>query len=93
MSTPELIMRRRWASLSVAQRATITAQVEAARSAVRLRKWSLTTERCYCAWIRRYGVWLALSPDARAAADSTDRTHPSTRGVHVRASVEALAIA
>lgn len=69
----EVIMRRRWLSLSEPQRATITAQVEATRTAVRLRKWSLTTERCYCAWVRRYGVWLALSAEARSAPDSTAR--------------------
>lgn len=73
MTSTELVMRRRWATLSVAQRATITAQIDATRAAVRLRKWSLATERCYCAWVRRYAVWLALSPEARALADSTAR--------------------
>lgn len=79
------INRVRWLRLTQKQRDQITAQIEASRADIRARKWTLTTERSYCMWIRRYGLWLALSSDARAAADST-------RGVHVRASVEALAL-
>lgn len=63
----------RWLRLSPKQREVINAQVEATRADVRLRKWSLTTERCYCAWVRRYGIWLALAPEARACADATAR--------------------
>ncbi len=73
MRPHEIVGRRRWLALSEGQRAAIGAQVEATRTAVRLRKWSLTTERCYCGWLRRYGVWLALAPAARDAADSTER--------------------
>ena len=65
--------RRRWLSLSAAQQAQITQQVEAMRADVRLRKWSYATERCYCRWVWRYGLWLALSPAARQAADATAR--------------------
>lgn len=71
MSTP--ISKIRWLQLTEKQQKQITEQVEATRSDVRFRKWSLTTERCYCAWVRRYGIWLALSPDARACADATAR--------------------
>lgn len=67
------ITRVRWLRLTENQRAAITVQVEATRADVRQRKWSLTTERCYCSWVRRYGIWLALSTDARAAADATAR--------------------
>jgi integron integrase len=62
-----------WLTLSARTREQIHAQVEAMRSAVRLRKWSLATERCYCAWVRRYGVWLAVTPAARTAPDATAR--------------------
>ena len=65
--------RRRWLSLSAAQQAQITQQVEAMRADVRLRKWSYATECCYCRWVWRYGLWLALSPAARQAADATAR--------------------
>ena len=67
------IARVRWLQLSQKQRNVIMAQIEAARSDIRLRKWSIATERSYCMWVRRYGVWLALNPDARTAADSTSR--------------------
>lgn len=40
--------------------ASINSQVEATRTAVRLRKWALATERSYCAWVRRYGIWVCL---------------------------------
>lgn len=63
----------RWLRLTEKQREIITAQIEATRADIRLRKWSLTTERTYCAWVRRYGIWLALSPDARAALDASAR--------------------
>ena len=63
----------RWLRLKPAQRKAIDEQIEATRQDVRLRKWSFTTERCYCAWVRRYAIWLALSPEARAAVDSTAR--------------------
>lgn len=64
---------RRWLTLTARQRVTITEQIEATCADIRLRKWSLATERCYCSWVRRYALWLVLSPDARAAADSTAR--------------------
>lgn len=67
------ITRIRWLRLSEKQRKQIDAQIEAMRTDIRLRKWSFTTERCYCWWIRRFGIWLALSPEARTAADPSDR--------------------
>ena len=70
---PPSITRIRWLKLTPKQQAAITAQIEAARADIRARKWTLTTERSYCMWVRRYGIWLALSPDARAASDSTAR--------------------
>lgn len=73
MSLPATMTRVRWLRLSEAQRARIMEQIEATRVEIRVRKWSLATERCYCAWVRRYGIWLALSPEARSAIDSTDR--------------------
>jgi integron integrase len=63
----------RWLRLSELQRAAITQQIEATRADIRLRKWSLGTERSYCMWVRRYGVWLALAPEARAAPDASAR--------------------
>lgn len=65
--------QRLWLTLGPKARASIRAQYEAARAAIRLRKWSLATERTYCAWVRRYGVWLAASPAERAEADRTSR--------------------
>ena len=65
--------RIRWLRLLPLQRDKITAQIEATRAAVRERKWSMATERCYCGWVRRYGLWLALSPAARTAIDATAR--------------------
>lgn len=65
--------RARWLRLSEKQRQTITSQGEAVRADIRLRKWSLGTERSYCAWVRRFGIWLALCPDARIAPDATAR--------------------
>jgi len=59
--------------LSPAAAAQIAAQVEACRAAIRLRKWSLATERSYCAWICRYGHYLATTPAARALPDSAAR--------------------
>lgn len=64
---------KRWNSLGPKARASIFAQMEEARAVIRLRKWSLATERSYCAWVRRFGVWLALSPEARGLPDSTAR--------------------
>lgn len=69
----------RWLRLTEKQRASITLQVESTRADIRQRKWSVTTERSYTMWVRRYGVWLALSQSARTAPDAT-------------ASVEALAV-
>lgn len=71
MSTP--ISTLRWLRLSEKQRGQITEQVEATRADVRFRKWSIATERCYCAWVRRYGIWLALSAEARTCPDATAR--------------------
>lgn len=51
MRPHEIVFRRRWVALSDGQRGAISAQIEATRTAVRLRKWSLTTERCYCGWV------------------------------------------
>lgn len=67
------IHRIRWLRLSPRQREQIDAQVEATRADIRLRKWALTTERSYCMWVRRFGVWLAMSPEAKTAVDSTAR--------------------
>lgn len=67
------INRARWLRLKQVQRDIISAQIEATRTDIRLRKWSLSTERTYCMWVRRYGLWLALSPDARTAPDATAR--------------------
>lgn len=82
------------------QREAIGAQIEATRADIRLRKWSLATERSYCMWVRRYGIWLAMSPDARTAPDSTARvtaflrqlvTGPSPRsGTTVKQALNAL---
>lgn len=65
--------QRLWLTLGPKARASIYAQVEATRAGVRVRKWALATERSYCAWVRRYGVWLATQAEARAAVDSTER--------------------
>lgn len=69
----ESITRIRWRKLTPKQQAVISAQVEDTRAAIRLRKWSLGTERSYCMWVRRYGIFLALTPAAKSAVDSTDR--------------------
>lgn len=66
-------IRVQWHNLHPKQRAAISEQIEATRAGVRLRKWSLTTEHCYCAWVRRYGIWLASTPEARTARDATER--------------------
>lgn len=71
MSTP--ISEIRWLRLSPKQQEIISAQIEATRADIRQRKWLLTTERCYCAWVRRYGIWLAMSKEARACPDATAR--------------------
>lgn len=63
----------RWLKLSQRQREQIEAQASATRDAIRLRKWSFATEKCYRAWVFRYGAWLATTPQARAAIDSTER--------------------
>jgi integron integrase len=73
MNSTDDINRVRWLRLTPPQREKITAQIEATRAAIRQRKWSLATERCYCAWVRRYGLWLVLSPEARSAPDATGR--------------------
>ena len=73
MTDTATMTRLRWQRLASKQRDVISAQVEATRADIRLRKWSLATERSYCAWVRRYGLWLALSPEARSAADATAR--------------------
>jgi integron integrase len=65
--------QRLWLILGPKPRAQIKAQVEATREAVRLRKWSLGTERSYCAWVRRFGVWIIATPAARSAPDATAR--------------------
>jgi integron integrase len=67
------ITRVRWLRLTPGQRTAIDVQIEAARADIRLRKWSLATERCYCMWVRRYGIWLVMSPEVRALPDSTAR--------------------
>lgn len=66
-------MRARWLKLSDRKREQITAQIEATRADIRMRKWSYETEKCYCGWVRRYGIWLAMAPEARTAEDSTAR--------------------
>lgn len=63
----------RWLKLPKKQRDQITAQAEATRDSIRLRKWSLATERCYRAWVFRYGAWLASEDEARSAPDATAR--------------------
>jgi integron integrase len=65
--------RIRWLRLTAKQQAAIEAQIEATRSDIRVRKWALTTERSYTMWVRRYGIWLAMSPEARTAPDATAR--------------------
>jgi integron integrase len=65
--------RIRWMRLTPRQQAAIETQIEATRADIRVRKWSLTTEKAYTMWVRRYGIWLAMSPEAREAADSTAR--------------------
>ncbi len=67
------VARRRWLSLGEKQRAAITTEIENTRAEIRLRKWSLATEKCYCAWVRRFGLWLVLAPGARGLPDSTAR--------------------
>lgn len=67
------VTRIRWLRLTQKQQAGISAQIEATRADIRLRKWSLTTERSYCAWVRRYAIWLVLAPEGRGAPDSTAR--------------------
>jgi integron integrase len=73
MTPYSAVLHRRWLQLSDKQRAAVSSEIEHTRAAIRLRKWSLATEKCYCAWVRRYGVWLALCPEARTAPDSTAR--------------------
>jgi integron integrase len=74
MNTRRLSKAQRiFLTLGPKAQASISAQVEAMRSAVRVRKWSLGTERSYCMWVRRYGVWLAAAPAANGCADSTAR--------------------
>jgi len=73
MSYPQSPSAKRWLLLSARQQAAISAQIEATRADIRLRKWQLGTERSYCMWVRRYGIWLALSPEAKACADATAR--------------------
>jgi len=65
--------QRLWLTLGPVARESIAAQVEATRAGIRVRKWALTTERSYCAWVRRFGIWIAVTPEARTAADSTAR--------------------
>lgn len=65
--------QRVWLVLGPKARASITAQVEATVAAIRVRKWSLGTERSYSMWIRRYGIWLAAASAAKACTDSTAR--------------------
>lgn len=67
------ITRIRWLRLTPKQRAAIDAQIEATRADIRVRKWALTTEKSYTMWVRRYGIWLAMSPEARTAPDATAR--------------------
>jgi integron integrase len=71
--TTQAVMRARWLGLSQKPRDTITREMEALRADIRWRKWSIQTEKCYCGWVRRYGMWLALSPVARGCVDSTAR--------------------
>lgn len=78
--------------------ASITSQVEATRSAIRLRKWALATERTYCAWVRRYGVWVCQfgrdCPDSTAKVTGFLRTlvtGPSPRsGTTLKQALNAL---
>lgn len=63
----------RWFRLTPKQQAAITAQIDATRLDIRARKWSFATEKCYTMWVRRYGLWLALSAEAKAAPDATAR--------------------
>jgi integron integrase len=72
-SAAENTRRRRWLALPAGQRAAILKQVEAARADIRLRKWSQRTEDTYCMWVRRFGIWLVLSPEARGLPDATAR--------------------
>ena len=72
-SYPLTETQQAWVTLGPKAHASIDAQVEATREVVRLNKWSLTTEKCYCAWVRRFGVWIATHAEARSAADSTAR--------------------
>ncbi len=73
MNSTDDMNRVRWLRLTPQQREKITVQIEATRAAVRERKWAMATERCYCGWVRRYGLWLALCPAARNALDATAR--------------------
>lgn len=73
MQNKTSITRVRWLRLTPKQRAAIDAQIEATRADIRVRKWSLTTEKSYTMWVRRYGIWLAMSPEARTAPDATGR--------------------
>lgn len=73
MSTNLSMTQVRWQRLTAGQRQAISAQIEATRADIRLRKWALTTERSYCMWVRRYGIWLAMSSEARSAPDATAR--------------------
>lgn len=78
--------------------ASIASQVEATRSAIRLRKWALATERTYCAWVRRYGVWVCQfgrdCPDSTAKVTGFLRTlvtGPSPRsGTTLKQALNAL---
>ncbi len=100
MNSVESAPRRRWLQLSPKQRDAISQQIEATRADIRLRKWALGTERSYCMWVRRYGLWLALAPAARLQPDATGRvtaflqqlvTGPSPRsGVTVKQALNAL---
>ena len=79
--------QRAWLTLGPKARSSIDAQVEATRAGVRVRKWSLTTEKCYCAWVRRFGAWIAVTPDAREAGiDSTERVTRFLRSLVCRPS-------
>lgn len=62
-----------WQRLGPRARESINNQMEATRSAIRLRKWAIATEKSYCAWVRRYGVWLVVTPEAKGLPDSTAR--------------------
>lgn len=67
------INHARWLRLTPKRQAAIDTQVEATRGDIRARKWSMATEKAYTMWVRRYGMWLALSAEAREAADATAR--------------------